>query len=141
MELHKVHGKRHDRIYGIWKNMNARCRDMGNENYGGRGITVCKEWQDDFMKFYSWAIQNGYSNELTIDRIDVNGNYEPDNCRWVRPLQQARNTRYNRLYEYNGEIKCLSEWCEYFGIIYNTAWSRIARGATTIEEICRPVRR
>ena len=121
--------------------MNARCRDMDNDGYGGRGITVCKDWQDDFMKFYDWSMEHGYSDKLTIDRIDVNGNYEPSNCRWATVKQQARNTRYNRIYEFSGEEKCLAEWCEIFGIKYNTAFSRIARGATTIVDICRPVRR
>lgn len=140
-EFHTIHGKSHDRIYGIWKNMNARCRDMNNESYGGRGITVCKDWQNDFKNFYNWAVENGYSESLTIDRIDVNGNYCPENCRWATDKEQARNTRYNRIFEYNGETKCLAEWCEVFGIIYNTAFSRISRGATKIDDICRPVRR
>lgn len=141
IELHTIHGKRHERIYSIWKSMNTRCRDMGNELYGGRGITVCSEWKKDFQSFYDWAMENGYSDKLKIDRIDVNGNYCPENCRWATDKEQARNTRYNRMYEYNGETKCLAEWCEEFGIIYNTAFSRIVRGATTIDDICRPVRR
>jgi len=84
------------RIYRIWQNMRRRCNDPSTRSfrdYGARGIRVCAEWESSFQTFYDWAIEHGYSDELEIDRIDVNGNYEPSNCRFVNDLLQARNLR------------------------------------------------
>lgn len=89
------HGLHKTRIYRIWEGMKRRCQTPSVHNfrdYGGRGITVCDEWQE-FVPFYEWAINNGYSEELTLDRIDVNGNYEPGNCRWATWSEQSRNKR------------------------------------------------
>lgn len=107
------------RLHAIWEKMKGRCfckTQPDYKIYGGRGITVCEEWKNDFMNFYSWAISNGYQDNLSIDRIDVNGNYEPNNCRWVSQKQQQRNRRNNRLITYNGETHCLFEWAEIYGI-------------------------
>lgn len=89
---------RPDRPYRIWIGIKSRCRnpnDTGYHWYGGRGIDVCDEWNDDFNSFYDWAMSHGYSDELTIDRIDVNGNYEPSNCRWATISEQCHNKRYS----------------------------------------------
>lgn len=97
------------RLYRIWQNMHGRCNNDSSGNYGNRGITYCKEWEN-FAPFRDWALANGYDDTLTIDRIDVNGNYEPDNCRWVSRKIQNRNTRRNIFITYKGETHCLKDW-------------------------------
>lgn len=95
-QAYSTHGQTHTRLYRIWKNMKQRCY---NEKipyyhyYGGKGIKVCSEWLDSFENFYNWSLSNGYTDELTIDRIDGDGNYEPNNCRWVDMFVQNRNKR------------------------------------------------
>lgn len=91
-----THGKYSSKLYGVWNCMKQRCNNPKNNrfhDYGGRGITVCNEWKDDFQAFHDWAMSNGYAEGLSIDRIDVNGNYEPSNCRWVTMLEQRHNRR------------------------------------------------
>jgi len=125
----KIGGKS-KRLYNIWIHMKDRC---DNENisdwylYGGRGIKVCVEWHD-YRVFEKWALDNGYNDSLSIDRIDYNGNYCPDNCRWANDYQQARNRRNNKYITINGETKSLAEWVEVYGANYNTVRSRIRYG-------------
>lgn len=133
----KVHGMHGTRIYRIWKGMKTRCTNTNIPDfnlYGGRGIEVCGEWLNDFQAFYDWAMANGYSDDLTIDRIDVNGNYEPSNCRWVTIEVQANNKRNVKLYEYNGNIHSLSEWAAITGINRRTLYYRICISHWDIEK-------
>lgn len=136
-ELHTTHNLSQSRLYGIHQNMLDRCfrkNELAYRDYGGRGITVCEEWKNDFMSFYNWSMENGYSDELTIDRIDNNGNYEPSNCRWATKAQQARNTRKNVYFTYNGITKTISEWARDFGIPLTTFRRRIKQNRP-LEEI------
>ena len=98
-ESNKKHGMINTRLYSIWRGMKKRTTNIHNQaypRYGGRGITICDEWKNDFMSFYNWAILNGYSEELSIDRIDNDGNYEPSNCRWATRTIQSRNQRIHK---------------------------------------------
>ncbi len=136
----KTHGLSNTRIHHTWCGMKQRCYNINLKEYkyyGARGIKVCKEWIDDFMNFYNWAIDNGYNDDLSIDRIDVNGDYEPDNCRWVTQKEQVRNVRTNKLISYNNETKCLSEWCEIFGLNYKKTEKRLREYGWSFEEILK----
>lgn len=129
--LNKTHGKRKTRLYRIWLNMKNRCGnplDACYKHYGCRGITVCDEWKNDFQAFYDWAMANGYKEDLSIDRIDVNGNYEPNNCRWATTKEQANNKRTNRCIEAYGEKHTIKEWAEILNINYCTLYSRFKMG-------------
>lgn len=124
------HNRSGTRLYRIWQNMKSRCYYKQNNryrSYGARGIKVCNEWQHDFQAFYNWAMNNNYKDNLTIDRIDVDGDYEPSNCKWSTNLEQARNKRSTKIYTVNGEDHCLSEWCEMLKLNYNTVQTRLHR--------------
>lgn len=115
------------RLYHTWVRIKSRCYYEQNNRfykYGARGITVCKEWLHNFQVFYKWAIDNGYRDDLTIDRIDVNGNYEPSNCRWVDNCVQARNKTNTIIVNYNGVDYCLKELCRILKLPYKTVWQR-----------------
>ena len=107
------------RLYHIWWSMKQRCyypKHINYNIYGGKGVTMCQEWLDDFMTFYNWALANGYSEELTIDRIDSNGNYEPSNCRWATYKEQANNTCKATKITYKGITHTINEWADIVGI-------------------------
>lgn len=112
------HGYVDTRLHNCWMRMRARCHNKNGKrykDYGGRGITVCDEWQE-FLPFYNWSMANGYKDNLTIDRIDVNGNYEPSNCRWVTMEEQQKNKRNTIKYTYKGEEYTTSEIAKKLGL-------------------------
>lgn len=122
-----THKKSKTRLYAIWGGIKTRCSNPKCEafkEYGGRGIKFCKDWVF-YENFEKWALNNGYSNNLTIDRIDNNGNYEPDNCRWVTMKKQSNNRRSNRYVEYNGKIFTIAEICDILNLPYNYVIYRI----------------
>ena len=124
------HNDINSRLYRIWRHIKERCYNKNANNYtryGGRGIVVCDEWKHSYLSFKGWALSNGYRDSLTIDRIDVDGNYESDNCRWVDYKTQNRNKRNNRNITINGETHCLKEWCEILNLSYDTVYRRITR--------------
>lgn len=134
--LHRqVHGDRGKRLYGIWKGMRERCFTRTSKNYqryGGRGITVCGEW-NDYSAFKEWALANGYREDLTIDRINVNGNYEPENCRWVTYQEQANNTRSNHIIHADGREYTMADYCRAKGLNYKRFSGYLHKGLTVSE--------
>lgn len=128
----------HTRIRSKWRNMMNRCYSSNNaeyKNYGARGIVVCQEWHD-LEKFAKWAYSNGYieGSNLTLDRIDVDGNYCPENCRFVDMKSQCRNKTNNNIIEFNGESKTIAEWSEITGINRSTITYRHSRGLPLFEK-------
>lgn len=122
------HGKCDTNLYKTWSSIKARClckTHRAFKNYGGRGITLCIEWANDFLVFEKWALANGYKKGLTIDRIDNNGNYEPSNCRWTTRTVQQNNRRTNRFIEYNGKKRTLSQWSKILNIPETTLFGRL----------------
>lgn len=138
--IHKMTGSR---IYSIWQAMKSRCyydKNKRFKDYGGRGITVCDEWKNSFISFYEWSMKNGYDEnaergQCTIDRIDVNGNYEPNNCRWATIKQQANNTRRNHFIEYNGKTQTVSQWANELGVEPDSIFNRLQKGFTEEEAL------
>lgn len=125
-----THGETKTRLYKCWQGMKSRCyyeRNIAYDRYGGRGIQVCDEWRDDFEAFRDWALKNGYSDELTLDRIDTNGHYEPSNCRWATMVEQNRNRRDNVIVEHDGEIQTEAEWAAKVGISKSSMSKRLQR--------------
>ena len=133
-QTRKTHGFSKSRIYSIWSKIKLRCYNKNDEFhynlYGKRGITVCDEWKNNFMAFYNWAMANGYKDNLTIDRINANGNYEPSNCRWATIKEQCNNRRTTVIVKYNGLSKSLMEWAEQLNISYSTLRKRFHRGVS-----------
>lgn len=134
-KVHTKHGLYGTRIYSIWSGMVRRCFNKNAVNYpdyGGRGITVCDEWlgENGAENFAKWAYDNGYNenakrSECTLDRKNVNGNYEPTNCRWINMKEQERNRTNNVIIEINGMKKTLIEWCEIYNMNYKLVYGRI----------------
>lgn len=141
---HSTHKCSNSRLYRIWIHIKNRCLNAHVPHYkyyGGRGIKVCPEWEKSFVSFMNWSLSNGYKDGLSIDRINVNGNYDPDNCRWVDMKIQANNKTNNRIIEYNGEKKTLSLWADEKGIKRVTLQKRIFDYGWDIEKaLTTPVR-
>ena len=115
------------KIYNQWAGMCARCNrktHSGYKNYGGRGISVCKEWRESFASFYSWAMNNGFKDGLTIERIDNDGDYCPENCKLIPKSEQSKNRRNCIYLTYNGQTNGLKEWSKITGIKYGTLLKR-----------------
>lgn len=137
-----------NRLYSIWSCMKDRCINPNSTsyiNYGGRGIKVCDEWENDFESFMIWAINNEYDphaerGACTLDRIDVNGNYCPDNCRWVNQKTQCNNTRRNIHIEYNDETHTIAEWSDISGLPASIIYSRIRLGWDTEKVFSTPAK-
>lgn len=140
----KTHGLSNTRIYRIYRKIIERCYNENSKlykNYGGRGITMCEEWLEDFMNFYNWSMANGYSDDLSIDRKNNDKGYFPDNCRWTTVLVQNNNRRSNRIMEYNGETHTIAEWSRKVGIKYPTLRRRIESGWSIEDALFKPLER
>lgn len=142
------HGESNTRLYRCYKSMiyrccNSKCKDY--IHYGGRGIQICDMWKKSFDAFKDWALANGYKEDLTIDRIDVNGNYEPSNCRWISMHDQQYNKResnyvFNKIIKYNGEEHTLREWSNLVNIPYKVLRIRYLRGWSIDKIFTEPIR-
>lgn len=129
------HNLYNTRLSRIWHSMYCRCNYPSTnqyKNYGGKGIKVCEEWcgREGFLNFYNWAINNGYQDTLTLDRIDNNKDYTPHNCRWLTQKEQANHRTNNKIIEINGIIKTSKQWCEMYNISQTTLNDRLKRGWT-----------
>jgi len=143
-KLRVTHGESNTRLYKEWRGMKVRCNNPTDQHwpdYGGRGIRLCDEWNESYEAFAEWAKANGYDDSLTIDRIDVNGNYEPSNCRWVTQKEQSNNKRTNVYLTYKGETKTAAQWAEEIGMNPITLRRRIQKGWSVEDAIEKPLRR
>ena len=133
-EKHNYSGSR---LYRIWTNMKSRCYNVNFPKYkvyGGKGIKVCNEWLNSFISFKKWALTNGYKDSLTLDRINIQGDYAPENCRWATMKQQENNRTNNHLITYKGVTKTMKQWSEELGIPYNCLQMRLNTYGYSIEE-------
>lgn len=132
------HNLRGHPLYGVWAGMNRRCYTPSSTQYkwyGANGIKVCQEWKDSFKTFYDWAISNGWSKGMSIEREDIKGNYCPENCSIIPLKEQARNRRDTRWVKYNGEEMSLAECVErYSNIDYKVVWQRIFVNGYSLED-------
>lgn len=139
----RTHGEKRTRLYNIWSGMKARCENPNEAaypRYGGRGIMVCTEWRSDFVAFRAWALENGYSPELTIDRRENDLGYSPSNCRWRTYTEQNRNRRNHKPVMFNGKSVLISELADRYGLPADILKNRITRYGWSIEKaISTPV--
>ena len=137
------HGGSGTRLYSIWCNMKDRCYNPNNKHYhryGGRDITICSEWVNNFSSFESWALSHGYDDKLSIDRINNDAGYNPENCRWVTNKVQQNNRSTNHLITYKGETMDVTEWADKVGIPASTLYDRLAYGWTLDEVFSKPIK-
>ena len=138
----RTHGQAGKPLYRTWQNMKNRCYNKNvrqYKDYGGRGITVCDEWRNSYSAFEAWARGNGYEDGLTIDRIDNDGNYCPENCRWVTRDEQQINKRYNHTAEINGVRRTLTEWARVYGLKESVVNWRVNNGWDVVQALTTPV--
>lgn len=139
----RTHGLSKDPLYMRWNQIKMRCLNPSCKsygNYGGRGIKLCDEWKDSVEAFAKWAIENGYSEELTIERIDNNGDYCPENCKWIPKNEQPNNRRSCYSITYNGKTQNLTEWCKELGLNYKLIHNRMYKHGWEFERaISEPV--
>lgn len=137
------HGLTNTKVYRTWRGMKTRCyspKDRAYEDYGARGISVCDRWLRSFENFLE-DMGEPPTDKHSIDRIDVNGNYEPSNCRWATRSEQQRNKRNSRVFTINGETRCLAEWCEVYSVNYATVLSRLKKVGCSIEiALTKPIK-
>lgn len=142
-ECATTHGLSKTRLHRTWAHMKERCTNPNVRNYdgyGGRGITLCDEWMT-FAPFAKWAIENGYSDDLTIERIDNNSGYSPNNCRWATPFEQASNKRSNHTLTIDGVTDTMTNWARKFNIKPTTVFDRLHKGWSEYEALTTPVGR
>lgn len=138
------HGDSHTRLHNIWSGMRARCynpKEYHYKWYGSRGIKMCDEWRNDYIQFKKWALENGYNDNLSIDRIDNDGHYCPENCRWVTQVEQCNNTSRNHFIEINGVVHTLAEWSKMSGIKSTTIRKRLKDGWNTKDAVYKCLRK
>lgn len=131
-----THGMSKTRLYQTWVNIRGRCCRTNNPAYslyGGRGIMICDDWKNSFEAFARWALANGYQDDLTIERIDYNKGYMPENCKWISMGEQANNRRSNVSITFNNETHNLSQWCKIYGKEYNLVYNRIHKNKWDFE--------
>lgn len=134
----KKHGNSDSNLYVRWSAMKQRClykKSNSAKNYSERGISICDEWIDNFDSFYQWSIKNGYHPDLSLDRIDNNKGYYPENCRWTTRSIQNKNQRKNIVVEIEGRSMILKDWCRFFDINYDSVRNKIYTGMTPKEAI------
>lgn len=132
-----THGMSNTRLYREWASIKRRCytvSDKSYQDYGARGIRMCEEWKSSFESFMEWALNNGYDDSLTIERVNVDEGYSPDNCTWIPWEQQQGNRRNCYAFEYNGEIKNLAEWCRELNLPYSLIHNRITKLGWSFEK-------
>lgn len=138
-----THAESGTKLHKVWRGIKWRCYDVHSpvyKYYGARGIIVCDEWIDNFENFRDWALANGYQEGLSIDRINVDGDYSPQNCRWGDAFTQMNNTRRNHFMEFQGEIHSVSEWSRLKGISVGCLFSRLRRGWSVERTLTEPAR-